>query len=95
MDVQASSGINVNLTNNQQEEIKPEKKKIEPKKNGNKKLALALGGLAAIGAATVGIAYGIKTGKIKGLNKIAKQAENIADDVATAAKSVADDVATN
>lgn len=79
MNVQVSRGINANFPKNQQEEVKLDKEKIEPKKDGNKKLALALGALAVAGIVTAGVVRG----KSQNINNSLK---NSIDDVIGALK---------
>ena len=64
----------------------------EPKKDGNKKMKLALIGLGVVGAAAIGVGVAIKTGKIKLPNKTNSPAN--ADDLKKGAEEIKDTITT-
>lgn len=93
MEIQQTNNVNTRYEVKKQEKTTKKEAGSKMEKDGNKKIALAVGALAAAGVA--GIAVAAKKKNISGLKKAAedaaKKAGSLADDAANAAGTLADD----
>ncbi len=81
----------INNTVNKTADNQTQVQQAEPKKDGNKKMKLALIGLGVIGAAAIGVGVAIKTGKIKLPNKTSP---SNADDLKNGLEEIKDKITT-
>lgn len=92
MEISSVNGVKNSLNVTKQENNEINSANIEPKKDGNKKIAMALAALAATAAAGVGVAVAAKKGKIN-LPKLENSVKNAADDIGKVVKDTTDDAA--